>query len=128
MLVDSHCHLDKLDYENIHLNVEDVVKKAKERGVDYLLSVGVTLDSFKPMLEMVTPFENVFVSCGVHPLDLENGLNIDQFHSLAAHPRVVAIGETGLDYHYQTDEDATLTINSELFAFKPKLFVICNIK
>ncbi len=105
MLVDSHCHLDKLDYQEIHTNVGEVVNKAKQGGVDYLLSVGVTLDSFQPMLDLIEPFDNVFASCGVHPLDLDEGLDVERLTSLAAHPRVIAIGETGLDYHYKTDDD-----------------------
>ena len=70
MFVDSHCHLDKLDYQDLHTSVEDVVNKAKAANVDQLLSVGVTLDSFENMLEMIAPFDNVNASCGVHPLDV----------------------------------------------------------
>lgn len=101
MLVDSHCHLDKLDYQSRHTDVKDVINKAKENGVDYLLSVGVTLDSFPAMMSLIYPFDNVFASCGVHPLDLEEGFDFDKLKMLAQNERVVAIGETGLDYHYQ---------------------------
>ncbi|OOF09785.1 MULTISPECIES: TatD family hydrolase [Salinivibrio] len=103
MLIDSHCHLDKLDYDALHQNVADVLDKAKARGVDYFLSVGVTLDSFPAMLEMIRPYPEVFASCGVHPLDIENGFDYDRLKALAADDRVVAIGETGLDYHYQPE-------------------------
>ncbi|OOF15819.1 MULTISPECIES: TatD family hydrolase [unclassified Salinivibrio] len=103
MLIDSHCHLDKLDYDALHQNVADVLDKAKARGVDYFLSVGVTLDSFPEMLEMIRPYPEVFASCGVHPLDIENGFDYDRLKALAADDRVVAIGETGLDYHYQPE-------------------------
>lgn len=103
MLIDSHCHLDKLDYDALHQNVADVLDKAKARGVDYFLSVGVTLDSFPAMLEMVRPYPEVFASCGVHPLDIENGFDYDRLKALAGDDRVVAIGETGLDYHYQPE-------------------------
>ena len=57
MFVDSHCHLDKLDYQSIHTDVAAVVDKAKANGVNHLLSVGVTLDAFQPMLDMITPFQ-----------------------------------------------------------------------
>jgi len=103
VLIDSHCHLDKLDYDALHQNVADVLDKAKARGVDYFLSVGVTLDSFPAMLEMIRPYPEVFASCGVHPLDIENGFDYDRLKALAADDRVVAIGETGLDYHYQPE-------------------------
>lgn len=102
MLVDSHCHLDKLNYQDLHTDIADVIEKARERGVDYMLSVGVTLASFPAMMEMIQPFKNVFASCGVHPLDVENSLDFQELKALAINERVVAIGETGLDYHYQS--------------------------
>lgn len=103
MLVDSHCHLDKLDYDKLHTGVDDVLAKAKARGVDYFLSVGVTLNSFPDMMAMIEPHENVFASCGVHPLDIEAGFDYDKLKEYAQNERVVAIGETGLDYHYQPE-------------------------
>lgn len=103
MLVDSHCHLDKLDYEQLHTGIDDVLAKAKARGIDYCLSVGVTLDSFPTMMELIEPHDNVFASCGVHPLDIEAGFDYDKLKEYAQHERVVAIGETGLDYHYQPE-------------------------
>ena len=103
MLVDSHCHLDKLNYENGHKDVADVIQKAKDRGVDYLLSVGVTLADFPAMMDLIRPFSNVFASCGVHPLDIGNEFDFEALKAAAMDQRVVAIGETGLDYYYQTD-------------------------
>ncbi len=103
MFVDSHCHLDKLDYQDLHTDIGDVIEKAKQANVKQLLSVGVTLDSFPNMLEMITPFDNVHASCGVHPLDVESDFSLEVFHEYAKHPKVVAIGETGLDYHYQPE-------------------------
>ncbi|RJX72018.1 YchF/TatD family DNA exonuclease [Vibrio sinensis] len=103
MFVDSHCHLDKLDYQDLHQGIADVVAKAKAANVTELLSVGVTLDAFPNMMEMIEPFSNVYASCGVHPLDVESDFSLERLHQYAAHPRVVAIGETGLDYHYQAE-------------------------
>ncbi len=103
MFVDSHCHLDKLDYDELHNDIGDVIDKASQANVKQLLSVGVTLDSFPQMIEMITPYEHVHASCGVHPLDVESDFELDRFHEFAKHPKVVAIGETGLDYHYQPE-------------------------
>ena len=103
MFVDSHCHLDKLDYQDIHNDIADVVAKAKAANVTELLSVGVTLDSFPSMLAMIEPFDNIYASCGVHPLDVKSDFSLDTLHQYAKHPRVVAIGETGLDYHYEPE-------------------------
>ncbi len=103
MLVDSHCHLDKLDYSALHTGVDDVLNKAKARGVDYLLSVGVTLDAFPAMMTLIAPYKQVFASCGVHPCDVNEELDIQRLTRYATNEKVVAIGETGLDYYYQTE-------------------------
>ena len=106
MLVDSHCHLDRLDFGKKHRDISDVLAKASARGVSHLLCVSVTLEQFPAMLETITPFPNVFASCGVHPLDQESAWSKEQLHALAADPRVVAIGETGLDYFYHPEHKA----------------------
>ncbi|USD59367.1 YchF/TatD family DNA exonuclease [Vibrio sp. SCSIO 43140] len=103
MFVDSHCHLDKLNYEELHDGIEDVLKKAKAANVDKLLSVGVTLDSFPNMMELIKPYPEIMASCGVHPLDVESTFSLEQFKKYVANDRVVAVGETGLDYHYQPE-------------------------
>lgn len=103
MLVDSHCHLDKLNYHDLHLDVADVVGKAKQAGVEQMLSVGVTLEAFPVMLDMIEPFPNIYASCGVHPLDCESDFDLATFKQYAAHSKVVAVGETGLDFFYQPE-------------------------
>ena len=103
MFVDSHCHLDKLDYDELHTGIDDVLNKAAEVNVNEFLSVNCTLDSFSEMLELIEPHKNVHASCGVHPLDVESEFSLDIFRRYAQHPRVVAIGETGLDYHYKPE-------------------------
>ncbi|BBC39329.1 putative metal-dependent hydrolase YcfH [Photobacterium damselae subsp. piscicida] len=103
MLVDSHCHLDKLNYGELHTGIDDVLTKAKERGVEYFLSIGCTLQGFPTMMELIEPYDNVFASCGVHPLDIEEGFDYEQLKAFASYDRVIAIGETGLDYFYQPE-------------------------
>jgi TatD DNase family protein len=103
LLVDSHCHLDRLDYPNKHADIADAVAKATARGVSHLLCVSVTLEQFPGMLEKIAPFPQVFASCGVHPLDQESPWSPELLRQLAAEPRVVAIGETGLDYFYHPE-------------------------
>lgn len=106
MLVDSRCHLDRLDYEKKHHDVADVLQKAQQQGVTHFLSVSVTLEAFPAMLASVLPFPHVFASCGVHPLDLSSPWSGEQLRELAVNPRVIAIGETGLDYYYSTENKA----------------------
>lgn len=105
MLVDSHCHLDRLDYKSKHKDLDDVVNKAKAMGIDYLMSVCVTLKDYPAMAELIKGHDEIFSSCGVHPLyfDENNPDNIvdeAQLLTYANNDKVVAIGETGLDFFY----------------------------
>ncbi|ALP43016.1 TatD family hydrolase [Aeromonas schubertii] len=103
LLVDSHCHLDRLSYGDKQVDIPTVLAKAKERGVGYFLCVSVTQDQFPSMIEAIYPYSNVFASCGVHPLNQEPGVDVERLRLQAADPRVVATGETGLDYYYSPE-------------------------
>lgn len=103
LLVDSHCHLDSLDFDTLHHNVEDVLSKAKMRDVGYVLAVATTLPGYQAMTKLIGHRREVAFSCGVHPLNLENGYDYAELRRLAAEAPVVALGETGLDYFYQQD-------------------------
>ncbi|MDP5253689.1 MULTISPECIES: TatD family hydrolase [unclassified Vibrio] len=106
MFIDSHCHLDKLSYGSQHIDVKDAIAKARAAKVEQLLSVGVSLEAFPKMLAMIEHDPNVHASCGVHPLDVESDFELGQFVEYAKHPKVIAIGETGLDYHYSPETKA----------------------
>jgi len=123
MFVDSHCHLDKLDYQEQHNGIQDVINKAVEAGVTQLLSVGVTLDAFPNMIEMIAVYDNVHASCGVHPLDVESPFTLEMLKQYASHSKVVAIGETGLDYHYKPE---TASLQRERFEQQVALAVEMN--
>ena len=113
-IIDSHCHLDALDYENLHQNIDEVIEKAKARDVKHLLTIGVTLSRFEKQRDTLAHRDDVSLACGVHPLDLENEpFNYDRLLQLAAHPKVVAVGEIGLDYYYSADNKA---LQQEVFA------------
>lgn len=102
-LVDSHCHLDCLDYEKLHTSVDDVIAKAQQRDVQFMLAVATTLPGFEKMKDLIGSRDNVAFSCGIHPLNLDEGHDFERLASLAAQSEVVALGETGLDYYYQKD-------------------------
>ncbi len=106
MFIDSHCHLDKLNYQELHQDVDHVISKAKESNVNAMLSVGVTLDSFENMMAMIEHRDDVYASCGVHPLDVESPFCLDTLRRYVANPKVVAVGETGLDFHYKPETKA----------------------
>jgi TatD DNase family protein len=102
LLVDSHCHLDCLDYQTNHRDIADVVAKARLRSVGHLLSVATTLEGFIQFQPQVQHHPEISLSCGVHPLNITSELDSHQLYQLAQDPQVVALGETGLDYYYQT--------------------------
>ncbi|EFL91954.1 putative metallodependent hydrolase [Candidatus Regiella insecticola LSR1] len=106
LLIDSHCHLDSLDYQQLHADVDDVLAKAKARGVGFVLAVATTLPGFSAMVELIGERKNVAFSCGVHPLYLKESYDDKKLLKLASASKVVALGETGLDYSYQKDNIA----------------------
>ena len=106
MLIDPHCHLDGLDYKERHKDVADVLEKAKAQGIDYLLSIGVKLDTYPAMRDMTAPFPEIFRSVGVHPLYQDKVVDEALLLEYAQDPQVVAIGETGLDFFYSPDNKA----------------------
>lgn len=104
MFIDSHCHLDRLDLAALGTDLEGALKTARERGVEHFLCIGVDLESLSNVLAVAEAHADVSASVGVHPLYLESlEPEIEKLIELAAHPKVVAIGETGLDYHYDKE-------------------------
>ena len=101
MFVDSHCHLDRLDKTSEELL--DVLNFARNRGVEHFLCVSVTVKDFPAMFHAVKDFNDVSVSCGVHPLNQEDACSYDDLLLMADNKDVVAIGETGLDYFYSAE-------------------------
>lgn len=95
-LVDSHCHLDGLDYESLHKDVDDVLAKAAARDVKFCLAVATTLPGYLHMRDLVGERDNVVFSCGVHPLNQNDPYDVEDLRRLAAEEGVVALGETGL--------------------------------
>lgn len=100
-IIDSHCHLDSLDYETRHKNVDEVIENAKARGVNHFISICTTVGRFEAMKNLTAHRPEVSLSCGVHPLNVEEEpFDYDKLLRFAQEPRVVAVGEAGLDYHY----------------------------
>lgn len=107
MYIDSHCHLDRLDLDKLGTDLEGALAAARARGVGHFLCIGVDLESLPAVLAVAEAHGDVSASVGVHPLHLDSlEPEIERLVELAAHPRVVAIGETGLDYHYDSEQPA----------------------
>lgn len=108
MYVDSHCHLDKIDPAKIGAELPQIISNARERQVEHMLCVCVTLEDFDAMRNAVAEYSDVSISCGVHPLYVEDSQTPvndvgKRLRELAQQPSVVAIGETGLDYFYHPE-------------------------
>ena len=105
MLVDSHCHLDRLDLTAHQGSLDAALVAARERGVGHFLCIGVSADNTAAVKALAERYDDVDCSVGVHPLDLEPGAEpaLEWLLHELEHPHVVAIGETGLDYHYEPE-------------------------
>ncbi len=100
MLVDSHCHLDFPDFA---AEVNETVARARSAGIGHMLTICTLVRKFPDVLAIAGRFPDVTCSVGTHPHSAteERGVTVDEIAGLTAHPRVVAIGEAGLDYFYQ---------------------------
>lgn len=99
MLIDSHCHLD---FESLSGDLDGVMARAAEAGVGGMVTISTRVENFSTYTGLAERFENVWCSVGTHPHNAHEELHIaaeDLIH-LSAHPKCVAIGEAGLDYHY----------------------------
>jgi TatD DNase family protein len=100
MLVDSHCHLD---FPEFAPELDAVLARARAAGVGVCVSIGTTLEKFPGVRAVAERFENVWCSVGVHPHEAQKELleSPQTLVDAARHPKVVGIGETGLDYYYE---------------------------
>jgi len=98
MLIDTHAHLDYPDFAN---DLDDVLRRANNAGVTRIVTIGTSLESSRRAIELAEKHAAVFAAIGVHPSNVEEAEDdvITPLRELAKNPRVVAIGETGLDYH-----------------------------
>ena len=98
-IVDSHCHLD---YEGLAERLPEVLARAEEAGVGLMVSIGTRVRQFEQLSKIAEVHENVFCTVGTHPHNAHEELDVtvEQLVELARHPKVVGIGEVGLDYHY----------------------------
>lgn len=99
MLVDSHCHLDMLDLAPFNGDINGVLDQARAQDVGHFLCVAVNMEDFPAMLSLAEQHDVVTASVGLHPNERDgHDPGIAELVELARHPKVIAIGETGLDY------------------------------
>lgn len=97
MYIDTHCHLDFKDYDE---DRESVIARAKEKGIDYIIDVGSSLESSRRAVELAKMHDFIYASVGIHPHDAKDvtARSFDDIEYLASRANVIAIGEVGLDY------------------------------
>ena len=104
MLIETHAHLDFPDFAN---DLDEVLRRAAQAGVTRIVTIGTSIDSSRRAIEFAEKYPAVYAAIGVHPSYAEEAGEdvMTPLRELAKHPRVVAIGETGLDYHRLPSEE-----------------------
>lgn len=100
MLVDSHCHLD---FQELNKNLSDIIKSANDNDIAYLQTICTKISNFNNVVKIAESYKNIFCSVGIHPNEIaqEKICSTKQLVDYTKHPKVISIGETGLDYYYK---------------------------
>ena len=104
-IIDSHCHIDRVDLDQFGGSMESMLAHAKDLSVEEFLCVCIDLEHFDDVFSLAKAYENIYASVGVHPTEQEGkDPSVDELLALANHDKIIAIGETGLDYfHIEKD-------------------------
>ena len=115
MLIETHAHLD---YPDFAPDFDDVLQRANEAGVTRIITIGTSVESSRRAVDLAEKYPNIFAVIGVHPTYVEESGEdvITPLRELARNPRVVAIGETGLDYHRLPSVELAKERKTQVFA------------
>ena len=102
-MIDSHCHLD---HEQINSDLLNVIKRSKNVGIEKLLTISTSFESFKKIKDIITEDEIIFGTIGIHPHETDNNeISIDEIvKNFDENPKIIGIGETGLDFYYNNSD------------------------
>jgi TatD DNase family protein len=105
LLIDSHCHLDFPDFAEER---DAIITRARQAGVGLMLTISTRLDQFDRVLAVAEAYPDVYCTVGIHPHEADDHVDVAaaRLIELARHPKVVGIGETGLDYFYEHSDRA----------------------
>jgi len=100
MLIDTHAHLEMREFND---DREDVIKRAREAGVEYIVTIGTTIESCRDAVMLADKYDFIYAAIGIHPHEVKDILHpvYEIIRHFAQHKKVVAYGEIGLDYHYE---------------------------
>ena len=114
MIIDSHCHLD---YEPMFSNLENVIKRAQESNVKFMLTISVADKKYDVILNILNKFVNVYGTYGIHPHEAKNHNHIYKdtiLEKVKMSKKIIGIGETGLDFYYNhSDKDEQIRLFEE---------------
>ncbi len=101
-MIDSHCHLN---FKSIRDNFENVIKNAKNNNLTAILTINTKPSEFYEHLDLIKPYNNIYISYGLHPQEVKQNTVFELNHILTEieNPKVIGIGETGLDFYYSKD-------------------------
>ncbi|MBD3821007.1 MAG: TatD family hydrolase [Thiotrichales bacterium] len=115
MIIDSHCHLNILPEDKVG-NLDQVIKTAHELGVDKMLCIAIHPDQWQDLLDIADRYEEVYVAIGIHPCEEKEVMVSDEaLIAAASHPKVIAIGEVGLDYYHFDAEQEDMSWQQDRF-------------
>ncbi len=106
-IIDSHCHIDRVDFDQFGGSIESMLAHAKDLSVEEFLCVCIDLEHFDDVFSLAKAHKQIYASVGVHPVEQEGkDPSIDELLRLADHEKIIAIGETGLDYFHVKKDTA----------------------
>ena len=101
MIVDSHCHLD---HSPLYEKLEEIINRAQLIGVKFLLTISTSLNSFEKVKIIISKYENIYGTVGIHPHETKDHVKVDKKKLLelkGQNNKIIGIGETGLDFYYE---------------------------
>jgi len=123
MLIDSHCHLDRLDLNAYNHSLDEALQAARNTGVSGFLCIGIGFNNADQLIEIERCHSDVWLSMGVHPLEDSLDLDPAELMKWCSLSVVQAVGETGLDYHYKPE-----TREGQITSFRTHLQVAAELK
>ena len=106
-IIDSHCHIDRVDLDQFGGSMESMLAHAKDLSVEEFLCVCIDLEHFDDVFSLAKAHQQIYASVGVHPVEQEGkDPSVEELLALADHEKIIAIGETGLDYFHVKKDTA----------------------
>ena len=101
-MIDSHCHLN---FESLSNDLPNIMARCNENGVTHLLSINTNPKDFQTHLDLISDFNNIFISYGIHPEGINNDtiFSFEEIEKVIKNPRLIAFGETGLDFYHSIE-------------------------